>query len=1026
MKKFIPFLVVLLCFVTVAQAQNFGKNKVQYSDFDWQYIQSKHFDVYFYEGGKEIAEFVADVCETSYVSLKADLRFELLDRITLIVYNGHNDFQQTNVTSGMPEESVGGFTEFFKNRVVLPFEGDYEKLRHVVHHELTHAVSMQMLYGAGMQSIITGMMRLQLPLWLIEGLAEYSSIRWDTESDMFMRDAALSGYLPNIDQIGGFLNYKAGQNILFYLAEKYGPEKIGEIFTKIKVTKSVERGLKQSIGLGVEDLSKRWQKYVKKEYWPDIANRDEPEDFAKPLTDHTKKFNFINNSPALSPQGDKIAFLSDQSSYFDIYIMSAIDGKILDKVVKGQQSVDLEELHWLQPGISWSPDGKKLAFAAKKGPYDVIHIVDVKKKKIIATHEFEFNGMFSPDWSPDGNEIVFSGAKDGASDIYIYNLETHRYRNLTQDIFSDLHPKWSPDGQNIAFTSDRGPNVNPEQRQIKRMEKGNYQNHDIYIVNTKTEEIQRITQTEYLERYPTWSPEGDRLCYISDQNGIFNLFIYNFEQDITYPISNVLTGIFQPHWRKNSLVFTSFYQGGYDIFLLKNVDSIEPESIQLRDTRFITKVKEGKVATLFDNYRKLDEEPQKPADQESGGFRNFVFDKNFRQGDVRPTKDKLAELFPDTSSYKLASGEYIVNNYNITFSPDLIYGTTGYSQFFGVQGNMMIALSDVLGNHRINLYSNMFYDVRNSDYQVSYYYLPRQTDMGAGAFHYTYFFYTSLGSIVRDRNFGVSLYLSRPFDRYRRLDLSMTYLGVDRKDVTYGLDFFQRRVLVSGLQYVKDTALWGYTGPVNGQRSMISLLASPDIGANSLDFRTVSVDFRKYFRLAREYNFVFRFAGGASYGKNPQKFFLGGMDNWINYNYASGGLRVDNIDDIYFSSFQTPLRGTSYYEMIGKKFFLTNFEIRFPFVRYFILGVPPMFFYNIRGAVFFDVGAAWDNNKEFQMFRKGSNDFIPSLATPIGGMGFGMRLNLGMFLLRYDIAWRTDLNQTFGKPKSYFSLGAEF
>ena len=104
--------------------------------------------------------------------------------------------------------------------------------------------------------------------------------------------------------------------------------------------------------------------------------------------------------------------------------MSAIDGKIIDRVVKGQQTMDLEELHWLQPGICWSPDGKQIAFAAKKGKLDVLHIVDVKKKKIVTSHEFEFDGLFSPDWSPNGDKLTFSAIQNGSSDIYVYNIQT--------------------------------------------------------------------------------------------------------------------------------------------------------------------------------------------------------------------------------------------------------------------------------------------------------------------------------------------------------------------------------------------------------------------------------------------------------------------------------------------------------------------------------------------------------------------------------------------------------------------------
>ncbi|MDZ7376483.1 MAG: peptidase MA family metallohydrolase, partial [candidate division KSB1 bacterium] len=341
------FLIVLLVLVLLSQsqifAQYFGKNKVQYEHFEWQFIQSEHFDIYFTKGGEKIAEFAAEIAEASYQQLKKDLRYELVDRITIITHNSHNDFQQTNVDLNPPEESVGGFTEFFKNRVVVPYEGEWERFRHVIHHELTHAVMLQMVYGAGVQSIITGMARLRLPLWLIEGLAEYESRGWDTESDMFMRDATLNSYVPEIDYLDGFMAYKGGQSLLYYMGQKYGGEKIGELLGKIKLSKSTERGLKQAIGLDTRDLTKKWQTHLKREYWPDIANRSEPEEIAKRMTDHTKWRNFVNSGPALSPKGDKLAFLSDRSGYFDIYLMSAIDGKILKKLVSGQQSGDLEE-----------------------------------------------------------------------------------------------------------------------------------------------------------------------------------------------------------------------------------------------------------------------------------------------------------------------------------------------------------------------------------------------------------------------------------------------------------------------------------------------------------------------------------------------------------------------------------------------------------------------------------------------------------------------------------------------------------
>jgi len=192
-----------------------------------KYIQSEHFDIYFSEGGESNAEFTAEIAEESYQELKDDFRYELTDRITIVVYNSHNDFEQTNISLGPPEESVGGFTEFFKNRVVIPYEGDWEKFRHVIHHELTHAVMLQMVYGSGVQAIVTGLTRLHLPIWFVEGLAEYESRGWDTESDMFMRDAALNGRVPPISSLYAYMAYKGGQAVLYYISQKYGGEKIG-------------------------------------------------------------------------------------------------------------------------------------------------------------------------------------------------------------------------------------------------------------------------------------------------------------------------------------------------------------------------------------------------------------------------------------------------------------------------------------------------------------------------------------------------------------------------------------------------------------------------------------------------------------------------------------------------------------------------------------------------------------------------------------------------------------------------------
>lgn len=1019
-------MIFLFAFSQISFAQYFGKNKVQYEVFNWQYLQTEHFDIYFTDNGSNIAEFTAETAELSYQQLREDLRYDLVDRITLIVHNSHNDFQQTNVDLSPPEESVGGFTEFFKNRVVVPYEGEWEKFRHVIHHELTHAVMLQMVYGAGVQSIITGMARLQMPLWIIEGLAEYQSRGWDTESDMYMRDATLNGYVPPIDYLYGFLAYKGGQSVLYYLAERYGGQKIGEIFGKIKVTKSMDRGLKQSIGMDTKDLTEKWHMYLKREYWPDIADRKQPEDFAKKMTDRKKWGNFVNSGPALSPKGDKIAFLSDRSGYFDIYLMSAIDGKIISKLVSGQQSPNLEELKWLRAGISWSPDSKHIVFASKAGDEDALQIVDVRSRKIVKELKLGLDGIFTPSWSPKGDEIAFMGIQNGQGDIYSYHLKTEKLRQITDDVFSDLQPQWSPDGKTIAFISDRGDFSTSDIPADFKIYHEDYWQKDVYLIDVETQKMRRLTHTSGLEASPVFSPDGKKIAYTSDENGIYNIYIYDLETGMNYPITDVLTGIFNLSWHGDAkkLAFVSFYNAGYDIYLMRNPLDIKPGEITLSQTNFIAKhpeTRRGKIRPIA-----VEADYKKESEYSQTTFKNFVFDEKFKQGEIN-IDDEEKSVFLDSSDYKLTSGDYKVNPYRIKFSPDLIYGNAVYDQFFGLQGMTQIALSDVLGNHRIHIYTNLFYDLRNSNYQFSYFYLPRKTDIGIGAFHYAYYFYIWDYGIgwARDRNYGANLYASHPFSKFRRVDGALTWLAIERDYISNPYLMNEtRNLLIADLSLVNDTVLWGYTGPVNGNRYAVNLRYSPGIGENGIDFVTLKLDYRKYFKIGKEYNFIYRLSGGVSAGKQPQQFFLGGTSGWINYK-TRDGLRVRNLEDIYFSTFELPMRGGYYYERAGDRFFLNNLEFRFPLIRYFLMGFPlGIGFQNIRGVMFTDIGSAWYNDK-FRAFDA-TGGGMPALKDIFFGYGFGARMNLGMFVLRFDVGWSSDLvNYTEG-PFYYFSIGPEF
>jgi len=1049
---FILFLSQLLSGIPpiIAQDTQFGKNKVQYKNFDWYFIQTAHFDVYFSSGGEYVASFAADVAESSYYSISKSFRYQTMNRIPLIVYNSHNEFQQTNVVSDYLEEGIGGVTELFKNRVVLPFEGDYKKFRHVIHHELVHAVINDMFYGGSIQSIIANNITMQLPLWFNEGLAEYEALKWDTDSDMFLRDATVHEYLPKIDQLYGYFAYRGGQSVWNYIATKYGDQKIAEILTRIKGARNVDQGFRSAIGLSVEELSERWQKEQKILYWPDVAKRKEPGDYAKKLTDHTKDGSFYNTSPAISPQGDRIAFISNRDDYFDVFIMNALDGTVQDKIVKGQRTPNFEELHLLTPGISWSPDGKQLVLAAKSGDQDAIIIIDVNsgdEQKI----EMGLDGIFSVHWSPSSSDssqhrgqLSFVGIKENRSDIYIYNLDIQTLTNLTDDIFSDADPAWSADGKTIYFSSDRQDYLDPKTIPPDfKMQRYDFSQMELYNINVDTKKIIRITNlTNSSETSPVAAPDGKHIFFISDMNGINNIYIKDLDSGTVYPRTNSLSGVYQLSLSRdgNKMAFSSLNNAGFDLFLMRNPLDREIKVGELELTEFFrrltekgittdtTEIKKGVIKIGEDAVVRLEKKDSTNIFPDEGktDLHNYVFDDVIKQR--HETKSDTSTL-PAITNNVDEHGNYKISKYKLNFSPDIIYGNAGYNTLYGIQGSTIMAFSDMLGDHQIFILLDLIFDLKNSDYALAYLYLPKRIDYGIQGFHSVRFLQmfdsNNQDSVdYRFRSYGASLMASYPINKFNRLELNLAWLNLTRDNLTIIDEPPQRRTLITpSLSFVHDNSLWGLIAPANGVRYNLSVLASPKFNDDALGFVTITGDYRQYFKLWKNYTLAMRFAGGGSYGKDPQRFVVGGVNNWINRHFENNRIPVERAEDFMFLTSGIPLRGYNYGARLGTKYGLINTELRFPLFGYFAAGPLPVFFQSFSGVLFLDMGAAWKWGKDFQAFAKDDNGslYMRDLLT---GTGYGIRMIFLGFLLKMDVAWSFNL-QHFSVPKYYFSLGAD-
>ncbi|MEE9432377.1 MAG: biopolymer transporter Tol, partial [Melioribacteraceae bacterium] len=590
--KYILLTLLFSCTTIFAQ---FGKNKVQYRDHDWKYIQTKHFDIYFGEDGNDAAEYAAQSAEEALEDIQIKMDYQINNRISLIIYNSHDEFQETNTSDGYLSQGIGGFTEPFKNRVVFPFEGSYSKYKHVIHHELVHAVMRDLLYGGTVQNIIAKGITLQLPIWYHEGMAEYLSSGWETNSDMFIRDAAINEYLPDIKRLGGYFAYRGGQALFRYIADTYGIEKISELLYSVKAKGNVEKGFKATIGIDLEELNEKWKKTIKKRFWPEVAYRNDPDEFAKRLTNNKKLGGFYNTSPAISPKGDKIVIISDRDIYFDVYVINSFDGKVISKIIKSGTTENLEELNVLSPALTWAPDNKRVALSSKSKGYDVIKIIDTETEEN-ENLPFKLHGVESVSWSPDGKHIALLGSNAHQSDIYIYSFETKELTNLTDDIFSEYLPSWSPDSKTIAFSSDRGSltKTNFTQDGYSMSLIDSYQ-LDLFKIDIDLKNITRLTDWEFSdEKSAVFSKDGNEILFVSDFNGIDNIYkkriSLNSSDTISTvldleakPLTNSLNGIESLSLSADAkkLVFSSFFNSGFNVFLINNpflldeIDDIE-------------------------------------------------------------------------------------------------------------------------------------------------------------------------------------------------------------------------------------------------------------------------------------------------------------------------------------------------------------------------------------------------------------------------------------------------------------------
>ncbi|MDF1543892.1 MAG: hypothetical protein P1R58_02180 [bacterium] len=919
------FFGLFLLIATPTSAQfYFGKNKVQYTDFDWQVMETEHFRIYFYQEEAEIARIGAEAAEAAYEDLAVKFKHELSKKVPLVFYSSPGYFSQTNIIAGMLPESVAGFTEFLKGRVVVPFHGSYHDFNHVIWHEIVHVFTLSKL------RVVSDRHRRSRnylpPLWFTEGLAEYWSKDWDVEADMVVKDMILTNRFFNIENMfrirGTYFMYKLGESLCHFIDSTYGPDKIIRLLENWPKGKRFESLIKITLGDSVKELSRKWEYYLKKKYYPTLADSDLPRMGSERITSDGYA---VRGVPIHWDDGDGvqdwIVYKANVLGYSGIYIVPVDESEKPRILLKGERSSDFESLYLLRSGIDANDSGM-IVFSSKSKESDVIYIYNLNREKV--TERFEFKNLVaarSPRFSPDGRQVVFSGVKkSGFTDLYILNIVDGTYQTVTNDIYYDVDPVFSEDGKDLLFVSDR-------------CAFGKKGASNIYRLHLASGLLTQLTFGDYDDHSPEVGPDG--IYFSSDRGGSYNLFLLNKNGELSRQ-STFATAALNPRLSSDGsrLLYTGYEGMRYQIYEMDVPEEAEP----------------------------------------------------FEQPEVADGSHWL----PKQIDEKFSSASI---KYNSDYSLDIAQSAVGYDPVYGSLGGVQAAVSDVLGNRTFYFLVTNTAQTRDDflesfNFGVTFINRENRINWGIGAFHLVDEYHNDFDGFYSERQAGGIGLLSYPFSKFHRIDL--TVVGrYSKKDRVLLRTKREKFLLTNLVSLVYDNSLWDYSGPIEGRRYNFSVgytvAGDADNVANSFN-RVAVADVRHYYRLGMYSAFASRLFAYSSSGVEPQRIYFGG--SWS-------------------------FRGYDRRAFYNRNILFASHELRFPLIDNLFVGFPigGLGFRGIRGAFFFDVGSAWDD--EFDEL--------------LGSFGTGIRVGLAQVVVfRFDFSRTTDFETISPRTDFDFFFGWNF
>ena len=854
-------LVVSLLAPMAAEAQyrtSFGKNKVQYRDFDWKIYHSPHFDIYYYTEEEHLLEKVVSFAESAYDRLSRRLDFQIQEPTPLIFYATHSAFEQNNIILNFIPEGVGAFATPVRNRMVLPVDLPDPELMNLIEHELTHIFQYHVLFQGSLAKGLAS----NPPQWLMEGMASYMAKDESTADKMYLRDAVVNDSIPSIagNQVSGFFAYRFGHATFDFMEDRWGEDGVLDFLYEFRNTigARADRAIERAFKIDPEDFDREFRQWLRRKYLPQLVATGEPGDFGRRFRIAGQQ-NIEVSSPVASPSGDLVAALAVYKGDLDVVLFDTKNRRLVKNLTKGlTTSVQYLTAQFLTSArnagddLAFSPDGNRVAVFAKRDRGRSLVLVNVLGGGIDRIIDLEVEQPLAPSWSPDGQKILFAGNSGGQFDLFTLDVDSLSVQRLTDDAAYEAGPTFSPDGASVVYSTVVGEYFN-----LMRMD-------------IATGERFQLTAGEHNDTDPAFSPTGLRVYFTSDRTGVDNIHGLDLETGEISQYTDVVTGCFMPTVLaqpdgKERLVYTGFWKGSFDLYV---TDVDEPVEAQ----------------------PDAEDVPEGPV----------------QIADLPEFEPDILVAVDDANKEKYGGFNFFLEN------ADAFLGVTDDQ---ALVGQAVVTFSDYLGDRRIigvfdsqNSLSNfdLFYtDLRNRwQWQVHlfddriFYVLQDPLRGNLERFDEAYQQTGLQGSVIypfslsQRVEFGVG-YLLREFTQ-PQISIDPVTLGpiVDFVTVDDDFPFFTADL-------VGDSTVFSSFGPIAGHRWRIGATYAPDLDDSGTLFTLFDLDARKYFPITRRTAFAIRLFGQVADGNRPPLLSFGGLDTLRGFQY-----REIIGDTIAFANFE--------------------------------------------------------------------------------------------------------------------------